>query len=395
MKKVNYIALSTLLCVGFSQAAVAGSRAMAMGDVGVASASYLTAPMSNPAMLANYDSEHDNFGLLLPSVGGASYDYFNHSDREDALWDASAEILRYKWDQPSSNVPIHLLNQWQDALNEFDGSFGIVDTQAAIAMAIPNRYMSSNLFISAEGTLFSFANVDKRDFDLDFNQGDSISDIRTTYNDIFVATVDVGVAMASRHEFTVGEREMSWAFGVTPKFQMLHADNTSARMTAMYDPNEVMDDVQSNGVNVDVGMTFSPNKRMTLGVVGKNLISQSLDLPIEQLNTTYTVVVEPTYQVGLGYQAGWFHLGLDVDINARRYFEELDYERQFARIGAEMDVWRWLQFRVGYQHSMVEHHDDVISAGLGLTPFGRFGVDVAAQFGDNQVGASAQFKLTF
>ncbi|MDR9829154.1 conjugal transfer protein TraF [Vibrio sp. FNV 38] len=396
MKKFNQIALGLFTCFGVVQWVHADSRSQAMGGVGVATASYLTAPLSNPAMLANYDSERDNFGLLLPFIGGASDGYLDHQDREDALWDASLQIARFNNNQ-GGQVPIHLRDNWQKALTDFDGSYGIADVQAAVALAIPNQYMSANFFVAADSTTFSFAVVDSGDYEFDFTNG-SLLDLGTTYNELVFTKFDIGLAMASHQDFEWDFREMSWSLGFTPKYQILHADFESARMSGMYDNEQLTSSEDGGSVNIDVGFTFNPTESFTIGVVGKDLVSHSVDILVRDTNgiqRDITLLVEPQYQLGFGYSTESFTLGFDIDLNARQYIEEYNYERQFIKVGGEMDIWRWIQFRAGYQHSLVKHHDDIISAGFGFTPFGRFGADVAMQFGEDQVGASAQFKLTF
>ncbi|WP_264877376.1 conjugal transfer protein TraF [Vibrio agarivorans] len=393
MKKINQITISLIASLCVSSGVHAGTRSMAMGDIGVATASYLTAPLSNPAMLANYDGERDNFGMLLPFIGGASDGYLDHMDREDKLWDTSRQIARLG----QNNVPAHLQRDWKNALEDYQGSFGVADVQAAFALAIPNKYMSANLFASADSTVFSFAHVADSDFDLDFNI-DRLEDIASTYNELVFTKFDIGFAMASKQDFEWDFHEMSWSFGITPKYQILHADFESARMTGMYDHQGLTSSSDAASANVDIGVTFNPTKSLTIGFVGRDLVAQSVSIQARDMagvERDITLLVEPQYQLGMGYQAGSFTLGLDIDLNARQYIEDYDYERQFVKVGAEMDMWRWIQFRTGYQHSLSKHHDDILSAGFGFTPFGRFGADVAMTFGDDYVGASAQFKLTF
>jgi len=74
----------------------------------------------------------------------------------------------------------------------------------------------------------------------------------------------------------------------------------------------------------------------------------------------------------------------------------LSYKAQFARLGVELDAWHWAQLRAGYSHSMTDYSKDMLTAGLGFTPFGLFGVDIAAQFGeDDHYGVATQFVFMF
>ncbi|MGR5541169.1 hypothetical protein ACPV5V_21695, partial [Vibrio campbellii] len=78
------------------------------------------------------------------------------------------------------------------------------------------------------------------------------------------------------------------------------------------------------------------------------------------------------------------------------YFEQIDYQTQYARIGTELDAWEWAQLRLGYQHSMTDDAEDVITAGMGLKPFGLIGLDLSGSYGkDNNYGVSAQLIMHF
>ena len=109
-------------------------------------------------------------------------------------------------------------------------------------------------------------------------------------------------------------------------------------------------------------------------------------------------LIEPQYTLGAAYSNRWVTTAIDVDVdlNKRRYYEGLNYETQYLKVGAELNAWRWAQIRFGYKHSMTDYSEDVISAGLDFTPFGRFGLEIGGQYGDDsRYGVAAQMIFTF
>ncbi|WP_087020679.1 conjugal transfer protein TraF [Thaumasiovibrio subtropicus] len=382
---------------------LADARGVGMGRVGVASGDYLSASMYNPALAANYDRDRDNFGMLFPSVRVSAHDgddLYNKTDHFIEISDQIDDVL-----SAGGEVSAELSDNWQQALRELDNSKGMVDAAVGMVIAIPNRYLSVSFFTQAEMATVATANVDARDYDIDFNQPckeprsycDVTSRMHSTVQGVGAAVGDVGFTFATDYLLQVGEQDYRVNLGISPKYQHLMAINYHTKAADFDDDEfEFGDEYTEKGAfNVDVGMTIQPTAQTTVGFVARNLIKQSLQTNFSQVGSVDVMVVEPTYVVGASYQNAWLTTALDIDLNSKRYFKGMDYKTQFTRLGVEVDAWRWAQLRLGYQHSMTSNADDVYSLGLGFTPFGRFGLDVSAEYsGDNRYGAAAQFIFT-
>ncbi|WP_413113049.1 conjugal transfer protein TraF [Thaumasiovibrio sp. DFM-14] len=390
------LALSVVGLSVISTQAVADARGFAMGGVGVATSNYLAAPMYNPALAANYDRERDNFGMLLPTFSAGVHDGDDLYNKLDAFADLTDEL---EFGDANSATAA----EWKKALLDLDGGKGVVDAELGLVIAIPNRFASISFFTKAEVAMIVTPDVDKRDQDLVNNDGtiNSCDDgksleecMQSSAQGLGAVIGEVGLTIAGSKLLQLGDKDYPVSFGLSPKAQHLMAINYTTKASD-FDDDEFGDDYTEKTVfNADFGMTIQPNARTTVGFVAKNLLKQELET--NNSSGTDVMLVEPQYAVGVGYNYGWVTLAADVDLNERQYFRDLDYATQFASIGAEINAWRWAQVRVGYKHSMTDHSEDVVSAGLGLTPFGRFGMDLSAQYGDDsRYGVAAQFIFTF
>ncbi len=200
--------------------------------------------------------------------------------------------------------------------------------------------------------------------------------------------VDVGVSLAK--PIDIGGHEVF--LGVSPKFQNIYALHNTNSVDDFDDDDFDFDDEYSDksAFNLDIGLAYQIDESITLGFSGRNLIEQELKTNLSY-GSTYTYLIEPEYTIGAEYNKGWFSVAADMDLNRKNYFKELDYKTQYTRIGAELNGWDWVAVRAGYQYSMTDSADDLLSFGFGFTPFGIFGLDLAGQVGkDNHYGASAQ-----
>ncbi len=88
-------------------------------------------------------------------------------------------------------------------------------------------------------------------------------------------------------------------------------------------------------------------------------------------------------------------LALDADLTERQPFDEVDGS-QYLRAGVEFDLAGWLQLRAGARHDMEDTREDLLTAGIGLSPFETFRVDLTAAAGDEDTyGFAADLRLTF
>ena len=359
----------------------ADARGFAMGGAGVATGSYLASPMYNPALAAEYENR-DNFGMLLPTIGLGVHDGDDLYTKIDHFEDINNQV------KDLDQIDDALLEEWKRSLKALDKGQANIEGDLGLVIAIPNRHMSINFFTKANMTLLATANVDDRD--LDFDEEPDLDDLKSTVQGLAGGTMDIG--------FTFAKSFGKWSVGLAPKFQRLYTLNYH-ESAGDFDDDEfkkIRDDyVDDATFNLDFGMTYNPSERTRIGFAAKNLFKRELETNVQRGGTD-TYLVEPHYTLGVGYDRGWFTATVDADLNKRRHFSGTDYETQFVKVGTELNAFRWAQIRAGYRHSLTDYSEDVITAGLGFSPFGRFGIDLSAQYGsDSRYGVATQFSFTF
>lgn len=224
---------------------------------------------------------------------------------------------------------------------------------------------------------------------------DEMSDpsLQSSVEAVAVAIVDVGISLS--HEFDImGE---AIAIGVTPKIQRVSTFHYAASADGFDEVNE--DDLKNqqkdyNKINLDVGASyrFGANNNWTAGLVVKNLFGGKFkyeDVKVKDENGLETgeviaggnVHLDPQMRAGIAYNASFFGIGnytLTSDLDLLKN-KPLAYESatQYAAFGGELSLFRTLQLRAGYRMNLQESDQSVISAGVGLSPFGLH-IDLAA-----------------
>ncbi|WP_028025753.1 conjugal transfer protein TraF [Enterovibrio calviensis] len=382
--KMTNVSLAVLMASVSSQALAFGAadaRSTAMGGTGVASSNYLMAAFHNPAQTVNFTGS-DDFGLLLGVNLGAhdSDDLYNKIDHFQQI----DEELEY------NNQDQNLQDEWRAALRELDNGSLSVDTSVGIAVAIPNKYLSMNMF--AKANVATIAMTDVVDSDL-VGTPDS-ENMQSTVHGLIGGTVDVGIAMARAFDLPFQGQRVS--VGVTPKAQHIVALNYKNTVSGFEEDDvDLGSEYQEATVfNADMGISYMPTQYLTLGLAAKNIFAQELETNVSY-GTQATFLVEPKYTAGIAFNSRLLTVAADYDISATRYFKEVEHETQFARVGAELNAWDWAQVRAGYSLSLTDYAQDTVTAGVGFKPFGAFGFDLGAYYGeDNNYGVSAQIVLT-
>lgn len=369
------IAMAFLSLSAAASNTLSDTRSVGMGGVGVASANYLTASFHNPA-LATQNQTHDRLGMILPVVGARVYDGDDLHDRVDDFQDLNDQIV--------SNPDLE--DQWRAALLDLDNERIDGDANVGMVIAIPNRVVSSNFFVSSHVTAILTTDIDESDLE-------SNEIVNSNAQGVVGGTVDIGLTFAK--EFIFLDRDLS--LGISPKFQQILAYNYQDNIDTFDDDDFDFssDYVDKSAFNADLGAAYALSRNVMLGLSVQNVFSQSLKTNISN-GTQATYEVKAQYTAAVAYNHPRFTVAADVDLNSKQPFKEKSYKTQFARIGLEADAWRLAQLRLGYIHSMTDYADDLITAGIGLKPFGKFGLDIAALYGDeDNYGASAQLVFHF
>lgn len=191
------------------------------------------------------------------------------------------------------------------------------------------------------------------------------------------AVTELGLSFS--REFTFGERKV--AIGITPKLQKV---TTIHYVTEADNEDDIeRDDIEDQSetfthLNADLGVSFrlgSTNK-WVVGVVGKNLIGKEFetkDVPVHGgvdglMARGQTITLDPQWRAGAAFNGDITTIALDVDLieNDPIAFEA---PTQYAALGAEVDVLDFMQLRLGYRTNMSVADSDVVSFGIGLSPW--------------------------
>jgi len=379
------------------------ARNDAMGGTGVASSTYGTAVLANPALMTKAQPD-DDVSIILPAAGLQVTDKNKLIDKVDDLTDS---VDRYKdiassgafnfADYPKIQAAAgDLASQLRHIKgNEASGTAG-----AAFAVTIPNDQLPFAFVTKAYGTAHVTAAVSQSD--IDYLQGVADGTIFPLPGDQSKLTsaglgrgaivYDYGIAVA--HEFTVAGHPVS--FGVTPKLQRTYLYNYSASVYN-YNKSDFTKGRYKNsdtGFNIDAGAATDLGDNWTLGLSAQNLISRDLETKeVNGYKDTYQI--RPVVTPGISYHIDRLTTALDVDATPTKRFKSQD-ESQYAGVGAEYRLLSWLQLRAGYRADMKSNDTNVVTAGFGISPYNRVHLDLAGMKGDDHTwGAVAQLNFTF
>ncbi len=394
MKKVLLtLAVSAAFSSQAFSATTFDARSVGMGGIGVSTSSYLMAPFHNPALVAKY-GDSDDVGILLPSIGVNLQDKGEMVDGIDSAVDAIDALEANRTQQNASNVV--------DALAALNRDSAYVQAGVGMAVAIPNQLVSVNLFTQGYADAFVYADV----ADSDLNESDLLNPSHTydsTATVAGIAVVEFGAALAKEYKL---ENSVIY-YGLTPKIQQVKTINYVADINN-FEFDDMTDDQYQNSetsFNLDAGVAYTMNNGLSLGLVGRNLISQSYDtVELDGVKASYSI--NPVFVASASYNYSWFTVGADIELNETERFEDMSGfmnsidsssdNTQLAGIGIELNAWDWAQLRAGYQTDIANNLDDQFTAGIGLSPFGTVRIDLAGSYaGENQLGVSLQTSMTF
>lgn len=378
------------------------ARNDAMGGTGVASSTYGTAALANPALLTKAQPD-DDISVIIPSVGIQVTDKDKLVDKVDDISDAvdgyrgltdNFSFADYPALQAASG---DLASRLRDIRgNKASGTAG-----AAIVVAVPNETLPFAFVTKAYGTVHLTTDVSQSD--IDYLQGVADGTIFPQPGDEDKLTsaglgrgaivTDYGIALA--HEFDVAGHPVS--VGVTPKLQKTYLYNYSVSVYN-YDKSDFTEGRYKNtntGFNFDAGLATDIGENWSLGLSAQNLISRDIDTKeISGYKDTYQI--RPLVTSGVSWHTENLTTSLDVDLTPTKRFKT-QQDSQYAGIGAEYRLFSWLQLRGGYRADMKSNDTNVATAGFGISPFNNaVHLDLAGSVGkDNTWGAMAQLGFNF
>lgn len=397
--KIRKLALTCLLILSPS-IAIAGqqyyeARSDAMGGAGVASSNREGAAFINPALLALQAPKFNNFAMLLPVLGVDGADSDQMIDKFDSLQDAYDALDVAIGSGDTAAIDLHRGELVMD-LESLKDNKAYASAGIGFSIVLPTHKMPMAVFYKSYMDAVGVAAIAQSDIDtlngLDPNNPPELTDLDSQGAVVAGAVSELGVALS----FPLSIVNMPIAIGVSPKFQRIDTYNyvVSANNFDASDFDDAKYRNDETTFNLDVGVAMEPMSGLTVGLSGRNLISQDVET-VEAQGRTFTYQVEPLFTAGVAYDWDSLTLTSDIDLNAHKRFAEID-GTQYWRVGGELKATDWFAFRLGYRHDMKDSTANIYSLGTGFE-FGRvFYLDFTGMVGsDDAIGGVLQTSYHF
>ncbi|WP_165311912.1 conjugal transfer protein TraF [Vibrio ziniensis] len=400
MKRNSLLAVGALTVVSTSSIAapyVADARSQAMGNTGVVSADYLTAPLHNPALGAMY-KDNDDFGILLPAIGANINDQddsFTLIDDLDSTYSDLENNINDYTNSPNSQSESDAIanaRKLQSGLNSLaDNAPMTVNAGLSAVIAIPTSYISVNLFTTGYVEALVRPEIDVVEGEP--STVEEAADVLSAYDNSQVHLVAFGVTefgISFARQFQIFEQNFS--FGFAPKYQYLVTYSQLVTLEDFELDDYDQSEISKTAFNMDLGAVWYKDA-FRVGLSVKDVFKQEIETEIGG----YTYELSPKATLGLGYAGDFFALSLDADLTTQKRFKEFDTDdSQFVRVGVEANAWGWAQLRAGYEMDLKDNLQNSITAGIGISPFDVVSLDIAGSYaGENQFGAAANLAFTF
>lgn len=401
----------SFLVAGQAQAANSWTEARsdAMGGTGVASASYGSGVLINPALLAKSQPE-DDITVIFPAIGAQISDQDNLRDKID---DISDDVNSYRRTLNTIN-PIQIFipgspgyrqvssaaGDLADQLTSLRGKTASAKAGGGVAISIPNDVLDVAFVAKANARARVSSYIDQGDIDLlrgvEAVPASALAvdpqNLKSKGYGRAAIVSDYGVAIA--RQFDLGGVPVS--LGVTPKLQQTWLYNYTV---SIYDFSS--DDINSSryrnddtGFNVDAGMAADFGDNWTVGLSGQNLFSRDIDTK-EVAGVRDTYQIRPLVTAGVAWHTDLLTLSADGDLTETKGFKSED-SSQYVGVGAEVRPLDWLAVRAGYRADVKDNDSNVFTGGVGFAPFNRVHVDLMGLYGEDETwGAGAQLSVTF
>lgn len=361
------------------------ARGDAMGGVGVVSGNFLTGPFYNPALVAIY-RRNDDVGMILPSIG------LSYNDPNDLVTDLDkvSEIIKRG---SESN-----LGELNKSLTAMQGNVLNAELGGVVAFAIPNQFISANVFGKAYTESFVSPLIDNTactESDYFSCQLDRAK--KSSVNAVSVGVTELGITLAKYQTF-LGQHI---AFGITPKLQRVYTYVYEASLDS-YDIKDLRDNGNGETIfNMDAGALWFYGP-IRIGFAANNLISREIKTKtitsaVSGNPISYSYDMKPQYTVGAGIVADYFTLSVDYDLNEEERYKDFKDNTQMIRIGGEIDIMRQLKLRAGYNKNLAyDNTKGTVTAGIGLSPLNLFQLDLGASYtNENAMGAYINFLASY
>ena len=371
-----------------------------------------TSALSNPALLTKFDNDDDVFFSLNAGIMASDkYDVVDTAeiiaDNLDILAD-DINNIQFQSFQSIAQAQNYYddLNQQVDTIvsdfEKIDGKVVKVRNGLNFQIVIPNKYLSFGMFTNQYGRVGGLMDYDENDALLLDNAVDSCinaMNCNLDLNDLQSATVAVGYSIAEAGVMAaysvVKHENYDFSVGTKVKYQRVDLYYNRVKISDFEDDDfEISDDeniTDESGGNIDFGLyvAWGEERQWHAALVSNNLMKQT----VHHIEQDITFTLKSSTSFGLSYQNEWLSLATDIDLTDREQFASLAPSK-YAGAGAEFRFYQHIQFRLGYRTDLNDVDDDIYTAGIGISPWDVFAVDIAAFTGDNDtLGAALQLSL--
>lgn len=411
-KKIPFLGLGLLPGMVLFSAAVHAApysaleaHSFSMGGTGVASGTRAAAPFYNPALLAAGPMPEE-ISLHVPMAGARFYDKEKVDDALDSYQltglEAELDVAVNAYVAANTSDTRNTLGASANTLRQrllfMDGKPMEREFFGAVVIGVPHD--SIGIALMANAQVIGGAQVFASDNDLDGLQGMldaltagtlssdpnqlfSSNDLTSTLNGRGLTFGELGLSLA--REISVFGHGI--AFGVTPKYRWVTSFDYAAELnTADFEID--LGEREHTAFDVDIGAAKHYNNGWRTGVAIKNLIGQ------EYTTVRGNVIrVEPQARLAASHSTQWTTVALDLDLNEAQGVG-LSSDTQYIAVGAELDVFTMMQFRIGYRHNMANTETSIATFGMGFTLVG-IQLDLAAGASDDEINYAAQMGFEF
>jgi len=405
-------------------------RSMAMGGAGVAVADAALAPLFNPALLS-VTRYSDDFSLVLPSVGiqvADSDSLFNSVDtflsgNSLSSLQTSIDSLSTALALPDTIAVIQAnaasvttnLNTVSSQLSTLSNKPFTLGGGLATVVGIPNKKFGAAFYANvtvATGAIFQYKDAESAAAlsaqtaciatAADATAANACGPINFNTNNMQSELDARGVRLAEMgfafsREYYINRQRISLA--ITPKVVQAQLYEVPVNVNSSSIGNLTSSDyrAQYTMANFDLGLAKNYRNGWRAGLVIKNVIPYILAFknapaPGESpVNTRSSLRLMPQTRAGISYTNRWSVIALDMDLY-RNGPVGLENHTQYVSLGSEINSWNWAQLRLGYRADLVDSSRNIVSMGLGFSPFGIH-ADIAVSGNENE--AALAFQLGF
>ncbi|ELN9420510.1 MULTISPECIES: conjugal transfer protein TraF [Enterobacter cloacae complex] len=393
----SLIAAGLIAAIPYASASSNGfdARSSAMGGVGVASAHFGAAPLTNPALLAT-SREQDKISLIAPSIGAQASDPANLIDGFDDVttaWDNLENAL-------GSGNEAEAAGKLADSVAGLAGEHANANLGLSMVLAVPDDELPVALSVNSWAKGHARALVSQSDLDYldDVAKGiiipgkDDLDKLTSRAEGMAALVTEYGVTVA--HPFTLGELPVG--VGITPKIQRIETWNYNVAINN-YDSSDLRDgnwQHQTMSANIDAGFFASVTPEWMVALSAQNLFENKVKT--REINGYQPAfIIRPELTAGTAWNNERVTLSADIDLTPVSNFQYVD-KNQYAAFGAELRAADWVQLRAGYRLDMRGNDRRIVTGGVGLSAGEAMQFDLTAMAGrDRTIGGVAQFTFHF